>query len=91
MYCFFKKKNVFRGKFPLWRSRLRVRLQWPRSLRRHRFDSQPAQWVKGSGLATAVPQIESMAWELPWAAIKKKIYEKEITENHYQCVFNNWI
>ena len=35
-----------------------------------------AQWVIGSGAATAVAQIQSLAWELPYsmsAAIKKKI------------------
>ena len=27
----------------------------------------PAQWVKGSGVATAVAQIQSLAWELSYA------------------------
>lgn len=34
-----------------------------------------AQWVKGCSVATAVAQIQSLAWELPYAfsaAIKKK-------------------
>ena len=34
------------------------------------------QWVKGSGVAAAVAQIQSLAWELPYnmgVAMKKRI------------------
>ena len=37
----------------------------------------PGQWVKGFGIATAVAQIQPLAWELPYAtsmAVKKKNY-----------------
>ena len=32
-----------------------------------------AQWVKGSSVATAAAQIQSMAWELPYAAVNAAI------------------
>ena len=41
----------------------------------------PAQWVKGSCLATVVVWIQSLAWELPYAmcaAIKKKKKKKNV-------------
>ena len=40
----------------------------------------PAQWVKGSGIATAAAQSQPLAWELPdatGAMIKKKKKKKE--------------
>ena len=42
---------------------------------------RPAQWVKGSGVAAAVAQIQSLAWGLPYAksvAVKKKIFFNKI-------------
>ena len=41
----------------------------------------PPQWIKGSGIATAVVRIQSPAWELPYAeaAIKNK--------NKKKCIF----
>ena len=48
--------------FPLWHRGLMIQLmnplwmglQWLRSLRRHGFDPQPAQWVKGPHVTAVV-------------------------------------
>ena len=47
--------------FPLWHSWVKIQLQWLRLLRRHGFNPCPAQWVKGSIIAAAVAQIQSLA------------------------------
>ena len=47
--------------FLLWHSGLRIQLQWLGSLGRYRFDPQLAQWVKGSGVATAMAQVTAVA------------------------------
>ena len=46
-------------------SGLRNRLQGLRSLRKCRFDPSPAKWVKGSDVATAVTQIQSLNFHIP--------------------------
>ena len=41
----------------------------------------PVQWVKGSGIAAAVAQIQPLAWEIPYALIaarKRKKKKKRI-------------
>ena len=51
-------------------------LQWLRSLWKCGFDPQPAKWVKGSGVAAATAQIQSLVQELPYATdsgLKKKL------------------
>ena len=43
----------------------------------------PVQWVKGSGVATAVARIQSLAQELPYAkgaAIKKNVLMRSLAE-----------
>ena len=59
--------------FPPWYSGLGIQLHWLRSLQRCEMDPQcsPEQWVKGSGIATTAALNQSLAWELPYAAIKK--------------------
>ena len=69
--------------FLLWHSGLRIQLQWLGSLQRCRFNPWPAQWVKGSGIATAVVQVTLMAWiqslaqEIQDMAIKLKKKKKK--------------
>ena len=58
-------------------SGLRLALQWLELLGKHGFDPMWAQWGKGSEGAPAVAEIQSLAWELPYAvdaAIKKKLH-----------------
>ena len=49
--------------------------------------SGPAQWVKGSGVATTVAWIQSLAWGLSHATgaarnLKKKKKKKKIEKRH---------
>ena len=53
--------------FLLWYSGLRVWLQCLRSLGRLGLIPSPAQWVKGSGVPTAVAQIQFLVRQLPYA------------------------
>ena len=66
-----RKRHIYGkvGEFPLLQNGLRIPLQWLGLLQRHGFDPQVVQWVKGSGIAAAVPHIQSLAQELPYAMI----------------------
>ena len=84
--CLSHHKILCKKEFLLWHSGLRIQMQWlsggTGSI------PSPAQWVKGSSVASAAAWTQSLAGELPYAmgvALKKKKTSANAQKsNHYR-------